>query len=587
MQDIISKRFKKITPIPTISHIQVLCSMLDSLVVPSNIPTDSPKELYETYFVFALIWAYGSSLYNDGQTDHRAEFSKWFLSEFKSLSFPAGMNVFDFWVDPVSNEYTSWTDKVPKFELDADIPLQACLVHTPETIRIKYFIDILVDSKFPLMLVGLAGSGKTLIINEKLTHLDENYSVANVPFNFYYSAEMTQKILEKPLEKKAGKNYGPPGNKKLIYFLDDMNMPEVDEYGTVGPHTIIRQHLDYGHWYDRNKLTLKEIHNTQYMASMNPTAGSFTIDPRLQRHFATFSVVFPNQESLFTIYHTILTDHLKNPANKFAQAVQKVCRNIVNATLTLHNKCGQIFSPTAVKFHYIFNLRDLSNVFQGFLFSSTDCAPNTEGFVRLWTHEVNRVYKDKLADNKDIEAYDKALRDIIKKSFDDMNIDEILATPLIFCHFARGIGEPKYMPIKTWESLTKLLTDALKGYNELNTVMDLVLFEDAMSHICRINRILESPRGNALLIGVGGSGKQSLSRLAAYISSMEVFQITLRKGYGIPDLKLDMANLYQKTGLKNLATAFLMSDAQVTITFWPKIPKHTAMSRWLTRSSWC
>ena len=109
--------------------------------------------------------------------------------------------------------------------------------------------------------------------------------------------------------------------------------------------------------------------------------------------------------------------------------------------------------------------------------------------------------------------------------------------------------------------------------------MDLVLFEDAMSHICRINRILESPRGNALLIGVGGSGKQSLSRLAAYISSMEVFQITLRKGYGIPDLKLDMANLYQKTGLKNLATAFLMSDAQVTITFWPKIPKHIALSR--------
>ena len=40
-----------------------------------------------------------------------------------------------------------------------------------------------------------------------------------MPFNFYYTAEMTQKVLEKPLEKKAGKNFGPPGNKKLIYFL--------------------------------------------------------------------------------------------------------------------------------------------------------------------------------------------------------------------------------------------------------------------------------------------------------------------------------------------------------------------------------
>ena len=53
------------------------------------------------------------------------------------------------------------------------------------------------------------------MLNEALGHLDEEYLIASVPFNFYYSAEMTQKILEKSLEKKAGKNYGPPGNKKV------------------------------------------------------------------------------------------------------------------------------------------------------------------------------------------------------------------------------------------------------------------------------------------------------------------------------------------------------------------------------------
>ena len=59
---------------------------------------------------------------------------------------------------------------------------------------------------------------------------------------------MLQRMLEKYLEKKAGRNYGPPGTKLLVYFVDDMNMPEVDTYGTVQPHTLIRQHLDYGHW---------------------------------------------------------------------------------------------------------------------------------------------------------------------------------------------------------------------------------------------------------------------------------------------------------------------------------------------------
>ena len=58
------------------------------------------------------------------------------------------------------------------------------------------------------------------------------------------------------------------------------------------------QHLDYNHWYDRTKLTLKEIHNVQYVACMNPTAGSFTINSRLQRHFSVFAISFPGLEAL-------------------------------------------------------------------------------------------------------------------------------------------------------------------------------------------------------------------------------------------------------------------------------------------------
>ena len=98
-------------------------------------------------------------------------------------------------------------------------------------------------------------------------------------------------------------------------------------------------------------------------------------------------------------------------------------------------------------------------------------------------------------------------------------------SPLLSCHFSQGIGEPKYMPVTSFPDLNKILVEALDGYNEINAAMNRVLFEDAICHILRINRILESPRGNALLVGVGGSGKQSLSRLAAYISSLEVFQV--------------------------------------------------------------
>nr|CAI5851783.1 unnamed protein product [Callosobruchus analis] len=553
-------RFKKITPITETSHLAMLCHLLECLLTPNNVPPDCPKELYELYFVFCCVWAFGSAMFQEQATDYRVEFTKWWVNEFKTVKFPTGGTVFDYYIDFETKQFVNWTESLGRFELDPDVPLQAVLVHTAESIRIRYFLDLLMEKRNPVMLVGTAGCGKTVLVKDKLGALPENYAITNVPFNFYTSSEMLQKILEKPLEKKAGRNYGPPGNKTMVYFIDDMNMPEVDGYGTVQPHTLIRQHLDYNHWYDRNRLTLKEIHNCQYVACMNPTAGSFTINPRLQRHFCVFAI---RPEALNMIYHSILSQHLTNPEYKFPSFICKLSENVVNASVALHHKVSQIYLPTAVKFHYIFNLRDISNVFQGLLFSTNDCLNQPFDLVRLWVHECQRVYGDKLTEEKDIDSFSKLQLDIFKKNFEEIDESIVFEKPNIYCHFAGGIGEPKYMPIKKWLDLSKLLNEALSSYNDLVAAMNLVLFEDAMMHICRINRILESPRGSALLVGVGGSGKQSLARLAAFISSLEVSQIQLKKGYGVLDLKKELAVLYLKSGLKNVGIMFLMTDAQV------------------------
>ncbi|CAH0551274.1 unnamed protein product [Brassicogethes aeneus] len=561
--DAIKKKFKKITPVSDIAHLEMLCHLLDCFLIPQNVPNDCPKDWYEIYFVFSIVWAFGSTLFQDQIVDWRNEFSKWFTNEFKTVKFPVGGTVFNYYIDDETKKFMPWTDLVQPFELDMDIPLQATLVSTAETTRIRFFLDRLMGKRVPVMLIGPAGSGKTVIMQEKLNSLSDDYAVTNVPFNFYTTSEMLQSILEKPLEKKAGRVFGPTGNKVMIYFVDDMNMPEVDKYFTVQPHTLLKQYMDYQHWYDRQKLSLKDIHNIQFISCMNPTAGSFTIDPRLQRHFCSFAVSFPLPEAAYHIYYNILSQHLENPAMKFPHSLLKICPMLVAAAQTLHAKVASSFLPTAVKFHYTFTLRDLSNIFQGMLFANGVAILNQSELIRLWMHEASRVYGDKLVEPIDQKTFDKLLQETVKKGFEELDDNAVFEEPLIFCHFSLGIGDPKYFPMSDQAHLNKLLLEALSGYNDLVAAMNLVLFDDAMDHICRINRILESPRGNALLVGVGGSGKQSLTRLAAFISSFDVFQIQLKKGYSLMDMKTDIAALYLKSGLKQVGIVFLMSDAQV------------------------
>uniref|UniRef100_A0A8C0HXD6 Dynein axonemal heavy chain 11 n=1 Tax=Balaenoptera musculus TaxID=9771 RepID=A0A8C0HXD6_BALMU len=553
--------FKTIISIPESSLVQTICTLLECLLTPENVPSDSPKEVYEVYFVFACIWAFGGILLQDQLSSCQAEFSQWWHKEMKAVKFPSQGTIFDYYLDHKTKKFLPWADKIPQFTMDPEAPLQRVLVHTSETTRLQYFIELLLEKGQPLMLVGSAGVGKTVFVGDILAGLSEAYIVSHVPFNYYTTSAALQRILEKPLEKKAGRNYGPGGNKKLVYFIDDMNMPAVDLYGTVQPHTLIRQHIDYGHWYDRQKVMLKEIHSCQYVACMNPMVGSFTINPRLQRHFTVFAFNFPSMDALNTIYSQILNFHFQQQA--FGPSVLRSGPTLIQATIAFHQTMTHTFLPTAIKFHYLFNLRDLSNIFQGILFASPECLKDPNDLIRLWLHESSRVYGDKLIDTKDRNLFHKNMLETASKYFEGVDSYVLLQQPLIYCHFANGSKDPCYLPVRDWEVLRTFLTEALDNYNELNAAMHLVLFEDSMQHVCRISRILRTPRGYALLIGVGGSGKQSLSRLAAHVCSLEVFQITLTEGFGIQELRVDLANLYIRTGAKNMPTAFLLTDAQV------------------------
>ncbi|XP_071657442.1 dynein axonemal heavy chain 9-like isoform X3 [Patagioenas fasciata] len=191
--DTLRTRFKKIIPIPEQSMVQMLCYLLECLLAEENTPPDCAKELYELYFVFAAVWAFGGSMFRDQLVDYRVEFSRWWVAEFKTIKFPSQGTVFDFYIDPETKKFEPWSKLIPQFEFDPEMPLQACLVPTTETVRVRYFMDRLLERRRPVMLVGNAGTGKSVLVGDKLCSLDTDaYVVKKVPFNYYATSAMLQ-----------------------------------------------------------------------------------------------------------------------------------------------------------------------------------------------------------------------------------------------------------------------------------------------------------------------------------------------------------------------------------------------------------
>ncbi|KAK3254170.1 Dynein beta chain, flagellar outer arm [Cymbomonas tetramitiformis] len=561
----VRRNFKTVCPLPLVNQAQSVCKILEGIIPKEPVRGAPPpdKKLMEYNFVFAVTWALGGAMFVDKVTDYRLQFSKWWVSEWKNVAYPEKGLVFDFYVDEKQIMMVPWSEKVETFQYQDDINNFGNLfVSTVETTRLTYFLDSLIENKHYVMFVGTAGTGKTALMANKLRGMDPDLMCfTTINLNSFSDASSLQVIMEQPLEKKSGVRFGPPGARRLVMFFDDMNMPYVDKYDTQSPIELARQYVDYQGWFDKVKIVLKEVLNTQLSACMNPTAGSFNITPRMQRHFTTFAVQMPVQAIVRTIYGQMVESHM----SEFDSNVAKYSSRLVDAAIDLHKAVSNAFLPSAIKFHYQWNLRELTNISQGLCRQIKESYTDPLKSIRLWLHECESVFRDRMVSEADMTRFDELRIPITKKFFEDADQSLVEERPCIYTAFINFTPDdlPIYDAVTSYEALKKVLDEQLQSYNENNAAMELVLFQQAMQHVCKIARIISLPRGNAMLVGVGGSGKQSLARLASFICQYEVFQISVTGTYGINDFKENLLALYTKAGVKSIPTTFLMTDGQI------------------------
>jgi dynein heavy chain len=185
------------------------------------------------------------------------------------------------------------------------------------------------------------------------------------------------------------------------------------------------------------------------------------------------------------------------------------------------------------------------------------------------------VFSDKLTNLKDKKIYADYMEAQLLESFGP-EMSERCRGQFYMVNFLRpdvyddeGVlteEAPKmYEPGGSLEDVRPFVQTFLEKYNAEYPAkkMELVLFNDALEHLLRINRLMEMPRGSGMLVGVGGSGKQSLTRLSSFISRCTQFQITLTKQYNKNTFLEDMQTLYKSSGHMRKPTTFLFTESEI------------------------
>ncbi|XP_078728003.1 cytoplasmic dynein 1 heavy chain 1-like isoform X1 [Lampetra fluviatilis] len=518
-------------------------------------PFEQLEKYIQRYLVYSILWSFSG----DGKLKIRSELGD-YIRRVTSIPLPSTTNVpiIDYEVS-ISGEWVPWQAKVPHIEVETHkVAAPDVVVPTLDTVRHEALLYTWLAEHKPLVLCGPPGSGKTMTLFSALRALPD---MEVVGLNF--SSATTPELLLKTFDHYCEYRRTPNGmvlapvqlGKWLVLFCDEINLPDMDKYGTQRVLTFIRQMVEHGGFYRTVDQTWVKLERIQFVGACNPPTdpGRKPLSHRLLRHVPVVYVDYPGPASLTQIYGTFNRAMLR-----LIPALRAFAEPLTAAMVEFYTMSQERFTQD-MQPHYIYSPREMTRWVRGIVeaLRPLESLP-VEGLVRIWAHEGLRLFQDRLVDDEERRWTDENINMVALKHFPNIDRKQALERPILYSNWL----SKDYVPVEQ-EELREYVKARLKVFYEEELDVPLVLFNEVLEHVLRIDRIFRQPQGHLLLIGVSGAGKTTLSRFVAWMNGLSVYQIKVHRKYTGEDFDEDLRNVLRRAGCKNEKIAFIMDESNV------------------------
>jgi len=471
----------------------------------ADFPLTSDKvELYVVRrLLLDVIWSFAGDSQGQVRADLGEQLRK--QSGVETPTMAIGASLIDYDVDVASAQWTSWQSRVPTIEVETHAIITAdTVIPTIDTIRHQEVIYSWLAEHKPVILSGPPGSGKTMTLFSALRKLPD-LEVVGLNFSSATTPELIFKTFEQYCEYRktiSGITLVPKQiGRWLVIFCDEINLPALDKYGTARVISFLRQLVESNGFWRTSDLSWVKLERIQFVGACNPPTdpGRVPLSNRFLRHAPVVMVDYPGEVSLKQVYGT------------FNRALLKVAPNLrghwealTDSMVAFYLASQKHFTPD-MQAHYIYSPRELTRWSRGIFEAIKPLETlSLEGLVRVWAHEALRLFQDRLVAKAEKVWTDDLVNSVVSAHFPEVKLSEALVRPILFSNWTSR----HYIPVDR-DELRKYTRARLRVFYEEELDVQLVLFNDVLDHVLRIDRVFRQVQGHMLLIGISGGGKVS------------------------------------------------------------------------------